>query len=398
MDKQKCNILFLSTWAHNSPLMENYLLPNVDIIRKLISAESKIWVQTWEREGVVMTDKALHTSINWLFFRHKKFGISALIGYLFQFLRLIIFCRKNKITHLHGFAPVANSMGLLLSYFSRASFIADSWEPHAESMVETGVWKKGGLPFRILFQLEKITSRKADFLLAASTGMADYAKNKWGFQPENIVHRPACVNLDQFDPRLFSKVELRKAFNLEKKIICICASQLGGLYLKEEAIAFFKAGLDVHKENFMVVLLTRNDCEELDKLLTKFSFPPDQIMIREVAPKEVPSYLALADYAFNPQCAVPSKRYGTPVKDGEYWAMGLPIILLPDISDDSKIVFTERAGVILQNLSYDAMLGSHTEIKKLLVEKGLATRIRSIAAKYRNYSLAESAYKIIYVD
>jgi hypothetical protein len=398
MNKPVCRILFLSTWAQNSPLMQNYLLPNVDIIQKLISEESKVWVQTWETDAVPFSNKVDHPSITWLTFQYQKFGPMAVISYFFQFVRLIIFCRKNKITHLHGFAPVANSMGLLLSYFSRAKFIVDSWEPHAEPMVESGVWKKGGLPFRILFLLEKLTSKKADFLLAASTGMTDYAKKKWGIVPKNVLHRPACVKLTEFDPGLFNKVELRKALNLENKIICVCASQLGGLYLREKAIEFFKAGLDIYKDNFAVILLTRNNPVEMEELLHQFSFPLHQIIIKEVVPKEVVSYLAMSDYAFNPQCPVPSKRYGTPVKDGEYWAMGLPIILLPDISDDSDIVLEEKAGVILQNLSYAAMLNAHRETKILLAEKNLTGRIRSVAAQYRNYDIAEKAYQIIYAS
>ena len=35
---------------------------------------------------------------------------------------------------------------------------------------------------------------------------------------------------------------------------------------------------------------------------------------------------------------VPTKRYCTPVKDGEYWALGLPVIITEGISDDSGII------------------------------------------------------------
>jgi hypothetical protein len=396
MSKMKCRILFLSTWSHRSALMQNYLLPNVEIIQKLISEESKIWIQTWEGDNSFLPVRAEHPPIIWVPFRQRKFSLFSFFRYAFQLIRLIIFCRKNKITHLHGFAPVANAMGLILSCFSKAVFVADSWEPHAEPMVETGVWKEGGLAFRILFRMEKMTAKRADYLVAASVGMIDYAQNKWGVQPINILHRPACVKLDQFDPALFNKNKLRKELNLENKIICICASQLGGLYLKEKAIEFFKAGLDIYKDRFMVILLTKSDRPELVRLLSQFSFPSNQIIIREAIPSEVPSYMAMADYAFNPQCPVPSKRYGTPVKDGEYWAMGLPIILLPDISEDSNIVLAEKAGIILQNLSYDAMLSAHSEMKRLIDETNLAGRIRLVAVEYRNYALAEKAYRAIY--
>jgi hypothetical protein len=94
---------------------------------------------------------------------------------------------------------------------------------------------------------------------------------------------------------------------------------------------------------------------------------------------------------------VPSKRFGTPVKDGEYWACGLPIVIMPDISDDSQIVSDENAGVVLESLA-DQHLADAIHKIKLMLEKEpqIKQRLHQTAIKYRGYHIAEHVYREIY--
>lgn len=54
----------------------------------------------------------------------------------------------------------AGALGYVLSKFTGSKLIIDSYEPHAESMVENGTWKKSSLKFKILFWLEKNRARE----------------------------------------------------------------------------------------------------------------------------------------------------------------------------------------------------------------------------------------------
>ena len=49
---------------------------------------------------------------------------------------------------------------------------------------------------------------------------------------------------------------------------------------------------------------------------------------------QITDYYQIADFAINPVKPVPSKRYCTSIKDGEYWGMGLPVVITKNISDD----------------------------------------------------------------
>jgi hypothetical protein len=94
---------------------------------------------------------------------------------------------------------------------------------------------------------------------------------------------------------------------------------------------------------------------------------------------------------------VPTKRYCTSIKDGEYWAMGLPVVISPHISDDSEIISQEAIGVVVdmgKKEEHDSVI---YRLEELLTAKSeLQAKTRSVAEKYRSFQLAENIYKAIY--
>ena len=111
----------------------------------------------------------------------------------------------------------------------------------------------------------------------------------------------------------------------------------------------------------------------------------------------MPRYLSLGDFAINPVKPVPTKRYCTSIKDGEYWAMGLPVIISPRISDDSEIIEKENTGIVVDFSDGDALPGVVDKLEVLIADKVLLKeKIRQIAIRYRSFELAKKIYKEIY--
>ena len=75
----------------------------------------------------------------------------------------------------------------------------DSFEPHAEPMVEAGQWSGNSLAFRLLFALEKKQVRRADVVIGCVDKMKDYVEEKYGVQIDHFYSKSACVNLSLFD-------------------------------------------------------------------------------------------------------------------------------------------------------------------------------------------------------
>ena len=74
------------------------------------------------------------------------------------------------------------------------------------------------------------------------------------------------------------------------------------------------------------------------------------------------------------------------------------MVIPKDISDDSEIIEKYNAGAVLDDLSLPSYQKAIKKIDLLLAEHGeqLSDRIRSLAVRYRNFSIAEDIYKKIY--
>jgi glycosyltransferase involved in cell wall biosynthesis len=403
-EMNKPGILFLTSWSSDEPLMLSYVVPYLEMIRELRPVEPMFLV-TWEkqsgghsgnREQLNAALQALNiTKVETPFMR---FGMRALFGHMRSIWKLAALMRKHDIGTLHPFAPAAGAMALMVRMLCPARIVMDSWEPHADAMVETRAWRQHSLGFRVLSAMEKRIAKSADLLLATSVQMPDYARRKWGNVPGRVLHRPACVNFEVFNPQRWNRAELRQAQGIpDDAVVGICVSKLGDLYLDQELFDFFALTERSFGSRLKVILLTSTPREKAEVWARKAGLSPAVLTVKMVAHEDVPVWLAMADFAVNPQRPVPAKRYGTPVKDGEYWAMGLPLVILPEISDDSEVVAQEKAGIILRSCSPEDMMLAVNELRDFLQRyPAPAPHIRAVAEKYRSMEIARRVYAEVY--
>jgi len=400
----KENILVLTQWSYKDALIQTYTLPYVDIIRKIISAERKIILVTAEQPHLALSqDETDQINKDWerrnmqlLPEPYKRFGLIKFIIAARNLSKLIGVIKKEKIKVIHAFCTPAGSIAYLLSKLTGAELIIDSYEPHAESMVENGTWKKDGVAYRILFFLEKKQTQKAKALIATTAGMKQYALDRYGVKAKDFFVKPACVDLIKFSPGE-KEPSLLKELGFENKIVCVYAGKLGGIYLKEEIFDFIGLCYDHWKEDFRFLMLTNATKEEVDTEMQRVGLPKNTVVSKFVYHDDVPRYLSLGDFALNPVKPVPTKQYCTSIKDGEYWAMGLPVVISPRISDDSKIIEKENAGVVVDFFDRHALAGSIEKLEVLLKDKLiLKEKIRQIAIRYRSFELAKKVYQEIY--
>jgi glycosyltransferase involved in cell wall biosynthesis len=72
----------------------------------------------------------------------------------------------------------------------------------------------------------------------------------------------------------------------------------------------------------------------------------------------------------------------SPTKVGEYWAMGLPVVTTPNVSDIEDIVSRERVGVLLPRFSPEAYERALDDLLTLLEDPDLPRRCRAASEKY----------------
>jgi hypothetical protein len=391
-------ILVVTYWSFADALVQAYTLPYVRIMLSVLPAGSKIFLVTLERNEADHSRREVETGIENLRFPLYPFGLKAAFGWRknLSVLRKII--RAEGIDKIHAWCTPAGAIGYRLSKRTGIPLIIDSYEPHAESMVENGTWKKGGIAYRTLFHFEKKQTHHATRLIAAAPAMREYAREKYGFTREMYI-KPACVNLDEFAPSIEKDKALVAELGLENKIVCIYAGKFGGIYWEKEIFQFFVACEKKWGERFRAVLLSNISRAEADKLAAVAGFSREKIILTFVPHSEIPKWLSLGDFALTPIKPVPSKKCCTPIKNGEYWAMGLPVVIPPDISEDSAIIEQENAGAIIAGLGEAELDKTVEKINSILNNEPallLHRRIRNLALRYRNFNIAKDIYREIY--
>jgi glycosyltransferase involved in cell wall biosynthesis len=263
--------------------------------------------------------------------------------------------------------------------------------------VENHTWTEDSMAYKLLHRMEKLQTQRASAFIATTEGMRQYAKDRFGVTVKQLYAKPACVDLDQFKPGPKDPVLLNE-LGLEGKIVCVYAGKLGGIYLKEEVFDFIKACYLHWNDRFRFLMLTNATKEEIAAEVKRTGLPENIVMAKFVSHSEIAAHLSLGDFGLNPVKPVPTKRYCTSIKDGEYWATGLPVVITRDISDDSGIIEAKGIGYVLKELTTAEYEKAIQRIEELLKEDRtiLQQKIRAVAETYRSYSIAENIYRTLY--
>lgn len=393
------SLMIITYWRYSDALVQTYTLPYLRIIREMLPAGSTIHLVTLETDNYSIVNKIIEPQIHHHTFKLLPFGPAAIFEWRKNLRVLKQLTIQQSITHIHTWCTPAGAIGWLLARRTGLPLILDSFEPHAEAMVETGTWKKSGIAFRILFWLEKKQAKHAAHRIGVVKGMHEYAKLKYNVIDNKMLVKPACIDLTLFDNQLPKSESLVKELGLENKIVCVYAGKFGGLYLTNEVFQFFRIAIEHWGDSFRVLLLTSATQDEIEMLCAAENVNPKHIVARFVPHSQVPSYLRLAAFAFSAFKPVPSRLYCTPIKNGEYWAMGLPVVIPNNISEDSELIASTNSGYVLENLSLEEMKKAVLSIDRLLNSESYierSNRIRKLAEIHRNFDLARSVYLSIY--
>ncbi len=398
------NVLILTYWNYKDALIQTYTLPYVRIIERQLPEGSTVFLLTLEKDKNILIGETRNKieaelsarNIKWIPFLYRPFGIAAFFSWLWTMLHLGILISKNKIRIIHCWCTPPGAIGYFLSVFLRKKLIIDSYEPHAESMVENGTWARTGIAFRLLFWLEKKQTQRAHYIISATEGMRQYAKIKYGVDIESFFVKPACVDFRLFDFQQPADEFLRQELNLESKVVCVYAGKFGGIYLDHSVFDFVRMAIEHWGDSFRLLLLTSHSKKEIEGYCTQAGVDIRYVVMRFVPHSEVPRYMKLAHFALTPVKPVPTKRYCTPIKDGEYWALGLPVVIPAHISDDSDIIRQNQIGVVLYDLNKEAYRKAVSEMDILLRDQEIGKKTHDIALRYRNFSIAEKVYGEVY--
>jgi glycosyltransferase involved in cell wall biosynthesis len=402
------NILALTYWSYKDALVQTCTLPYLRIIAK--KTGRKAYLVTLEAPGYKLSEEEyknarkelLSEGIILIVLKYYPFGLTVILSWFLYCIKLIWIIGKNNISYIHCWAMPAGGLGYILSKVTGKKLVIDCVEPHAEAMVENGTWKRKSFRFRALFFLEKCQIKRADQLFFNTEGMKDYCKSKYGVVVGKYYVKPSCVDLSLFSFNSLKNAELVKQLKFENKIVCVYAGKFGGIYLEDETFAFIKKCEEYWgADRFRFLLLSNVTDEYVGRKSTTYGILPNTINCLFIPHFKVPEYMGLADFAICPVKPVLTKQYCSPIKNGEYWAMGLPVAISPGIGDDSSIIKQHDIGAIIETFDNNGYLNAIHQIDSIIRNRSkdeVYKMIRPVAEKYRNFSIAEKAYSTIYTS
>lgn len=388
--------LYICYFGLNEPLVQTQVLPYLREIRKsgydlsLLTFEPKR--RDWPSESIENAARKLaDEGITWhCLTYHKRPSLPAtLYDVICGSVFIWYLIRRDGIDILHARVHVPALMSAIakqLSFGRNPKLLFDIRGFFPEEYTDAGVWKDGGVLYRMTKMVEKWLLKVSDGFVVLTEKAREilFPESKdTGFdssgRPVEVI--PCCVDFERFSPRNGNSTEIPQTrLKLSDRFVVAYVGSFGGWYLTEDMIDFFETSRKLNPSTFALILTQRNKEEIINKLKQR-GFKDKDFLVDSVAPTRVAEYLRDADLAISFIKACYSKQSSSPTKIAEYLASGIPIVTNRGVGDVVEQIEADAVGLVVSDLSpksYEQVLG---EIEELRKNTDLALRCRNSAKK-----------------
>ena len=393
-------ILFLSYWGLNDGLTTSTVFPHLRLLQERADVAA-VRLVTIERGAEAQAHVAFSPDftadkISFEPLRSKPSG-NVIFNKIEDFTRF----PKELIRQVGEFKPdfilargaPAGALAYLVWQKTKLPFYVESFEPHADYMLESGVWR--AYDPRYLFQ-RYWEKRQKQLALGLMPVAENYRQQliREGVPAERVVTVPCSVDAAAFAYNEDARHALRQrlGFAIPAAVVGIYVGKFGGIYYDEEAFTVFRAAADHFGPAFRLIILTPEPEAEVRGKLVVAGFLPEHVFITKAPHAEVPGYLSAADFAFATIKPAPCRLFCSAIKIGEYWASGLPVLLPPGVGDDSVIAEAEGGGAVFDLNQLNSLSQALGQIAYMLARPNYRIRVRELALRHRNIDKVQIAY------
>lgn len=388
-------VVFLSYWGTDEPLTLATVVPTLHM---LIGSGlvDRVVLCTIERAGrPVPPPLAIPGCV------HVQWGATDMaprpLARAFDLLRLrdriVRVVREHRPVLIMARGVVAGGFAHFAARSTGVPYAVDYFEPHADYMADVGEWRRGGPLYRGLSWLIRLQCRSALRMVAVAHNyrrmlVAD------GVAPERVLVAPCPVDLGRmrFDPA--ARAVKRREVGLGDGLVGIYLGKFGGLYHRERSHKTFARFLELAGPSSRMVVLTPEPRDRVLAGLQRAGVDLSRVHVGYAPHDDVPAWLSASDVAFAPYRGTPSSACISPMKVGEYWAAGLPVLLTRGVGDDSAIIADDPDAGALYDPEGDDL---DAALRAMLARIGPKQRERTgaLAARHRSMRLTEEAYRAI---
>lgn len=309
--------------------------------------------------------------------------------------------KKYQFSFVHCRSYLPSLVGLRLKKKYKLPFIFDMRGFWADERVDGGIWSLNKMIYRMTYHYFK--RKEKEFLSAAShvISLTKAAKQEMLSWPDSssfsaITVIPCCVDLNMFNDNLIernSRINILNALKIAHDSFIICYSgSLGTWYMLDEMLKFFKQ-LSAKIPKAIFLILTGEPQEMVFSEATTVGLAHDLLRVLKVPRHNVPEYLTICNMGLFFCKPVYSKMASSPVKQGEFMAMGIPVISNSHIGDTTEILNTYKAGIVINEFNDDAYFEA---INMINSNSFSSTEIKKGAEDYFSSEIGILKYKEVY--
>lgn len=386
----RCNILYFSNWGANDGITRSTVFP---ILRQL-SAHPQVGhvFFTTVEAGPPLSTGFIPNVEHYPLRPCGNSGLAKMIDLLRFSLKLARLAKDNRADLIWCRGSTAAGMGVIAHRISSIPLFVDSFEPHSQYMADSGTWRKAGLKYILQRKLEKSMRKRALGLSPVSEAYRQRLLSEQ-LQPSALFVFPCVVDANKFAYNVNDRHDVRQRLGTaDTDVVGIYSGKFGSLYYQDEAFRLFKSAFDHWEGRFHLIILTGEDRNLVLTWSRNARLPLGYVTIVHAEYDDVPSYLSASDFAFSTIKSIPALQYCSPIKYGEYWASGLPIITTLLEGDDARIMREEAGGHLLDinTIGTDRAQEVFSKVDAE-IRAGRSEHYVSLARKYRNFGVIDEA-------
>lgn len=394
MPNRKSAVLFLSLDGLMEPLGQSQVLAYLEklseaYVFRIISFEKEADWADLERFQM-MRDRLQKAGIGWHPMRY--WPSRTLIGPLWNVLRGVAKCialtirYRVVIIHARSYLPAMIALPTIL--LTRTRYLFDIRGFWADERLDSGVWRKLGMFYRLTKWIECRLYRRADHVVTLTKASVpiiqqfDYAEND--APPITVI--PTCADLERFRPRASYSAD---------PFILGHVGNVAGWYLFEETLHCFLR-IKQKRPNARLHVINRGAHAYVSQMLQRFAISNEDVLLQSASFEEMPELISTFSAGAGVIKPTYSKQASFPTKMAEYLGCGIPMYGNAGVGDVAEIVENERVGVALHAFTDEERDRCVTELLQLSSEPDISQRCRAAAEQY--FSLKEGAkrYDAVY--
>ncbi|MEP1034897.1 hypothetical protein [Ekhidna sp.] len=288
----------------------------------------------------------------------------------------------NRIVSL---GTVSGSFAYIYSVLFRMRHYLYQYEPHSEFLKDMGIWSERSLSFQVLNWLEKRSGLYTEVIATGTIHMMNRL-HKMGSKAQ-VFKIPSCVNDQLFSFSKENRSQIRESLQIVDRKVLIYVGKFGGIYFDQEVFKLCKSILE-RDPTFFFLFLTPNDQDTIKSNFKQVGISEKNYYVSLVPYNEVYRYISASDIGLVSVPPLPSQKFRSPIKVGEYLCCGIPYIVCKGVSEDDEYAKKEGVGVVLDNFEEVNIEKQFVEIEDLMKTDSriLRQKCRSAGLQYRGFS------------